>query len=336
MATMADVARSAGVSVATVSHVLNGTRFVREETRQRVLQAIEQAGYIHNTLARSLATAKTRTVALALSAISNPYFMDLVHAAEVHVRQAGFMMFLADTHDRPDEELRVVQAMHQRRVDGFLLAPSPDPERQALQYLERHRVPTVLVDRMPSNRFDQVGTENVEATSQLVEHLAALGHRRIAFVSGLEGLATTTERVQGYRLGLDRSGLPYEARLVRTGASDVEPARDAVHRMLAATDPPSALVVANNRMTIGAMRAVRELGLRVPDDLALVAFDDFEWADLFQPRLTTIAQPTYALGAQAVRMLLERIAEPDRAPRSVRLTPQFVHRESCGCREKER
>jgi LacI family transcriptional regulator len=331
MVTMTDVARQAGVSIATVSHVLNGTRYVRDETRRLVLDAIDQTGYVHNTIARSLVTANTRTVGLAISAMSNPYFMDLVHAIETEIRQAGYTLLLADTLDDPEEELRVIETLYQRRVDGILCAPSGDPHRRALNYLANHNLPTVLVDRLASDRFDQVGTENREATSQLVEHLAARGHRRVALLRGLEGLATTIERLDGYRLGLERSGLPYDTRLVGSGASEVEPACAAVHQLVALPEPPTGIVAANNRMTIGAMRALRELGLAVPQDIALVSFDDFEWADLFHPRLTVIAQPIHEMGARAVRLLLDRLAEPQQPPRTVQLTPQFIHRESCGC-----
>jgi LacI family transcriptional regulator len=328
---MIDVARRAGVSIATVSHVLNETRFVREETRARVLDAIEQTGYTHNTIARSLATSSTRTLGLAISAISNPYFIDLVHSIEEGARRAGYTLLLAGTRDDPDEELRIVQALHQRRVDGFLLAPTADPDRRALRYLADRNLPTVLVDRLAWDRFDQIGSENREATSQLVEHLASLGHRRIAFVRGLEGLTTTAERVDGYRLGLDRSGLRYDPGLVASGASDSDAAQVAVRDLMAREEPPTAIVAANNRMTIGVMTALRELGMSVPRDVALVSFDDFEWADVFHPRLTVIAQPIDEMGTQAVRMLMERLADPELPPRTVQLTPTFVHRESCGC-----
>jgi LacI family transcriptional regulator len=331
MVTMATVARRAGVSIATVSHVLNGTRYVREETRRLVLDAIDETGYIHNTIARSLVTASTRTVGLAISAISNPYFMDLVHVIETEIRRAGYTLLLADTRDDPDEELHVIQSLHQRRVDGYLLAPAADRDRGALRYLAAQELPAVLVDRLAWDRFDQVGTENRQATSKLVEHLASTGHRRIALLCGLDGLTTTTERLDGYRLGLERSGLPHDPRLVASGASDIDPACSAVHHLLALPEPPTAIVAANNRMTIGAMKGLRDLGLAVPDNIALVSFDDFEWADLFHPRLTVIAQPIPDIGAEAVRLLLNRLSEPQRPPQTLQLAPRLIHRESCGC-----
>ncbi|MGN6245676.1 MAG: LacI family DNA-binding transcriptional regulator [Motilibacteraceae bacterium] len=328
---MNDVAREAGVSTTTVSHVLNGTRAVAEPTRQRVLEVIDQLGYTHNTIARSLATASTLTIGVAISAISNPYFIDLVHALEAEISAAGYLLLLADTKDDPVEELRVIRSLHARRVDGYVVAPSAEREPPALRYLLDRGLPTVLIDRLADEQFDQIGVENRDATAGLVEHLAGIGHRRIGMICGQEGLTTTDERLAGYRLGLERSRLPYDPALVITGSSDVEPARDAVHRLRALPEPPTALVAANNRMTIGAMAALHDLGLTVPDDVALVCFDDFEWADLFHPRLTVVAQPIERIGAEAAKLLLSRLKEPDRPPRTVQLAPTFVHRESCGC-----
>jgi LacI family transcriptional regulator len=191
----------------------------------------------------------------------------------------------------------------------------------------------VLVDRLVPQDFDQVGTENEEPTAVLVEHLAELGHRRIGMVAGLGGLSTSEERLRGYQVGLGRRGLAFDPALVETGASRIEPGREAVFRLLALPDPPTALVVANNLMTIGAMRALRDAGARVPQDVALTSFDDFDWADLFSPRLTTVAQPCYDLGAEAVRLLLARLADPSRPSQTVRLTPRLMHRDSCGCGE---
>lgn len=331
MATMNDVARAAGVSTTTVSHLLNGTRPVAEPTRQRILEVIDQLGYTHNTLARSLATASTLTIGVAISAISNPYFIDLVHTLEAEISAAGYLLLLADTKDDQAEELRVVRSLHARRVDGYVVAPSAGPEPPALRYLLDRGLPTVLVDRLADDRFDQVGVENRESTAGLVAHLAGRGHRRIAMICGQEGLSTTEERVAGYRLGLERSGLPYDADLLVTGLGDVEPARAAVRRVCGLAEPPTALLTANNRMTIGAMAGLHELGLGVPDHIALACFDDFEWADLFHPRLTVVAQPIARIGAEAARLLLARLREPDRSPQTVQVPGTFVHRESCGC-----
>jgi LacI family transcriptional regulator len=331
MVTMADVARAAGVSISTVSHVVNGTRRVSEKAERAVREALEATGYTHDRIARSLATGRTRTIGLAMSAISNQYFAELAHAIDREAAHAGYTLLLADTHDESERELRATMDLVGRRVDGVILAPSAKPAA-ALELLRKRAVATVLIDRFVPVELDQIATENIGPTARLVAHLAELGHERIGMIAGLEGLATSEERIEGYCRGVASSSLSFDPELVARGDSDAEPARAAAHRLLRLERPPTAVVVTNNRMTIGVMRALREAGLRVPDDIALVAFDDFEWADLFHPRLTTIAQATTQLGEQAVTMLLSRLANPELLARKVRLEPMFVHRESCGCR----
>ncbi|MFB7509076.1 LacI family DNA-binding transcriptional regulator [Streptomyces broussonetiae] len=354
MATMADVARSAGVSVATVSHVLNGTRPVLPHTRQAVLDAIDTLGYTPNTLARSLVTSRTRSIGLAVSAISNPYFTEILQGVEAAALEAGYSLLIADPHDDPGHERKVAQLLHERRVDGMIVAPSAHPH-DLVGYLRRHRVPTVFLDRVIEAHVldgtspggeggtatdggmpwcDQVCTESAAPTALLVTHLAAVGHRRIGMVAGLPGLSTTEERVCGYLDGLSSAGLAHDERLVVSGNSESAGAEQATATLLALPDPPTALVTANNAMTIGTLRALHRQGLSVPDDIALGCFDDFAWADLFSPRLTAIAQPSRELGARAVRVLLDRLREPRRPARTVRLPCALVHRTSCGCPEQ--
>ncbi|CAL9567372.1 LacI family DNA-binding transcriptional regulator [Streptomyces sp. enrichment culture] len=383
MATMADVARRAGVSVATVSHVLNGTRPVLPHTRQAVQDAVEELGYTRNTLARSLVTSRTRSIGLAVSAISNPYFTEILQGVEAAALEHGYSLLIADPHDDPEHELRAARLLHERRVDGVIVAPSPRPHG-LVDHLTRHRVPAVFLDRLvappagqapddgprgdgaprggrsvigdgappggrsvvgdgpvlpregPGSaqdgpRFDQVCAENTEPTARLVTHLAGLGHRRIGMVAGLPGLSTTDERITGYRDGLTAAGLPFDERLLVHGDSESAGGERATGRLLASGSSPTALVTANNAMTIGALRALRTHGLAVPDDLALCCFDDFAWADLFSPRLTAIAQPSREMGIRAVEVLLDRLAAPDAPARTVRLPCTFVHRTSCGC-----
>ncbi|MGV9342572.1 LacI family DNA-binding transcriptional regulator [Streptomyces sp. NPDC003688] len=368
MPTMADVARRAGVSVATVSHVLNDTRPVLPHTRQAVLDAVDALGYTPNTLARSLVTSRTRSIGLAVSAISNPYFTEILQGVEAAALAEGYSLLIADPHDDPEHELKVVQLLHERRVDGMIVAPSARPD-ELVAYLRRQAVPTVFLDRVitrddddgsgsgdgdgevaeraaepgsidqltsQAGGFDQVCAENSEPMARLVTHLAGLGHRRIGLIAGLPGLSTTSERITGYRRGLAAAGLPYDADLVVSGSSESAAAEHATADLLSRPAAPTALVTANNAMTIGTLRALRERGLSVPGDIALCSFDDFAWADLFSPRLTAVAQPSREMGARAVQVLLDRLTAPDRPTRTVRLPCAFVHRTSCGCPEEVR
>lgn len=326
---MADVARAAGVSISTVSHVLNKTRTVSPDTARAVQDAVAACGYVPEKVARQH-SAGFGTIGLAMSAMSNPYFSDVVHGIDRHAATAGYSLLLADTHDDGDTELRAVGELLRRKVGAIILAPSGHAER-TLTYVRQAEVPVVVLDRFVKEDVDQIGVENVEATAQLVDHLAEIGHRRIAMIAGHTGIATTTERVRGYRLGLSRNDIPADPAYVVSGDSHAEPAERAIADLLALPEPPTAVVVGNNRMTIGAMRGLRAAGKSVPVDIALVAFDDFEWSDLFHPRLTAIAQPTLAIGEQAFGLAMSRMENPDLPPRRVLIRPTFMHRESCGC-----
>jgi LacI family transcriptional regulator len=328
--TIVDVARKAGVSVSTVSHVVNHTRRVLPETRKLVEAAIASVGYQTNTLARSLKTATTKSVGIAISAISNPYFSDIICAIETECARLGLMVFLSDTHDDPERELNVVKALHQRRVDGIILAPSPDPLERTLRYIEAAGIPCVLVDRMPNERFDQVGVKNCEAMALLIAHLASYGHRRIGFIAGHPGFATTLERIAGYRSALAAHGLEFDAALLVTGNATTAAASASTHALMALPHPPTALAAGNNMATIGAMRALRALRLEVPADISIVGIDDFEWADCFEPRLTVVAQPCEEIGRRAVALLTERIASAGGARRTIRLDGALIKRNSCG------
>ncbi|WP_316248170.1 LacI family DNA-binding transcriptional regulator [Streptomyces sp. TRM49041] len=327
---MTEVARAAGVSIATVSYVVNGTRPVGEETRRKVEEAIVRTGYTPNTLARALAMSRTSSIGVVVSAITNPFFAGVLAGVDQAAVSAGLTVLLADSHDEPEREFEVVRSLRQRRVDGIILAASVSPGR-TLDHLRASEMPTVLVDRLVDDRFDQIGPENEEATVSLVGHFATLGHSRIALISGRAGLGTSRERLAGYRLGLARNGLDYHPSLVAEGNSDIPGGHAALERLLAADAPPTALIVGNNAMVIGAMQALRKAGLSIPDDMALASYDDLPGADLFDPPLTAFAQPCDTLGERAVQLLLDRLAHPDAKPRVERLEPRLMHRRSCGC-----
>lgn len=328
MTTLAEVARTAGVSVSTVSHVVNGTRYVSPGKAKLVNDAIAAVGYFPNTLARSLKLASTSSVGLAISALSNPYFSDIICAVEAECARLGLMVFLSDTQDDPEKEIAVIRALHQRRVDGIIFAPSAAPG-PALDYLAQRGVPCVLIDRMADPRFDQIGVDNFKAMQALVDHVVSLGHRHVGFVAGQPGFATTVERIAGFQAALQARGISVAPDAVVTGNTTTACATAAAHRLLSQSRPPSVIVTGNNLATIGVMRAVRERGLTVPDDLSLVGIDDFEWADFFEPRLTLVEQPCNELGRQAAALLVERIASPNGIRRSVRLEPNLRVRASC-------
>jgi LacI family transcriptional regulator len=327
---MADIARLAGVSVTTVSHVVNGTRPVSEARSQAVRDAIAKMGYVPDNVVRSMRTTGTRVVGVAMSAMTNPHFGTVLHGIEQAASRAGYSLMLTETHDERHGEMRAVAELLNRHVEAVILAPTAHAEA-AIEHARRRQVPIVLLDRaLPGLEVDQIVGENVEPTAELVDHLAAIGHRRIGMVTGRSGLTTTSERVEGFKQGLRRNGLRVRTAHIVSGESSAEGAHLAVLDLMRQGQPPTALVVGNNSMTIGTVRAARELRMSVPGDLAIVSFDDFEWADLFDPRLTVMAQPTEAMGEQAFELVRTRLENPGTPPRTVVLKPRLIHRDSCG------
>jgi LacI family transcriptional regulator len=329
--TMGDVARIAGVSASTVSHVLNGTRKVDAATRSRVEAAIEKTGYRRNVVARSLAAGRTHTVGLSISALTNPYFGNLVHTLERALSDAGYVLIVGDSHDDVDSEKRVTDSLLDRKVDGMIVAPAAGSERVTLPAIARSGTPLVLIDRSVDAGCDRVGPENFSSARSLTEHLLDLGHRRIGVVRGLAGISSTTERFDGYAAALAGRGIAVDAALVLDGDSSTDVAEREVFSLMSGKDRPSALVSMNNSMTIGTLKAVRRLGLSIPADVAFVCYDDFEWADLFEPRLTAAAQDVETIGVTAVELLLRRIRGVGEAPQHVRVPTTVHHRTSCGC-----
>ncbi|GAA3328922.1 LacI family DNA-binding transcriptional regulator [Paeniglutamicibacter sulfureus] len=331
--TMNDVARIAGVSGSTVSHVLNGTRAVRETTRIKVLAAIESTGYRRNGLARSLAMQRTQTLGLAISVLSNPYFGSLVNTIEKVATTAGYNIVLADTHDDPERESRTIGTLLDRQIDGLILAPAGGSHgrHDTLEMVRASRTPMVLIDRFLDFPCDQYAPENYEPVKRLTAHLLELGHRKIAAIIGARGLSTTVERRDGFYAAVAEAGVERSQVLFEEGHSTAEGGHAAMARLLQSVEPPTAIVSMNNAMTIGVMKALRDAGLRVPRDVALVGFDDFEWADSFEPRLTTMAQDVETMGAEAVQMLLDRIVGSDAPFARHSIAPFMRHRNSCGC-----
>ena len=331
MKTMGDVARIAGVSASTVSHVLNGTRKVNNATRLRVEAAIEETGYRRNGVARSLAAGRSHTVGLSISALTNPYFGSLVHAVERALSDAGYVLIVGDSHDDVTSEQRVTGSLLDRQVDGMIVAPAAGSERATLPEITRTGTPLVLIDRGVDAGCDQVGPENFSSARSLTAHLLDLGHRRIAVVRGLAGISSTIERFDGYCTALTDRGIAVDPALVLDGESNTDVAEREVHALMSRTDRPAALVSLNNAMTIGTLKALRGLDLSIPGDVAFCCYDDFEWSDLFQPRLTAAAQDVETIGVTAVELLLRRIRGNDDAPQQIRVPTTFHHRNSCGC-----
>ena len=327
MATIKDVARAARVSVTTVSHVVNKTRFVSEDGRNRVEQAIRELGYVPSAVARSLQRSATNTLGMLIPNSSNPYFAEIVRGIEDRCFGAGYNLVLCNTDDEPRRQGMVLQVLAERRVDGLIVVSSgEDPALPDL--LAGLRMPTVMVDReIDTLPCDLVETAHMQGALLAVQHLTALGHRRIACIGGPAGVATADQRAEGWRMALAGLGLP-SAGLLQPGDFTSEGGYAAMHAILRRTPRPSAVFVANDLMAIGALCAAHECGVAVPDELSLVGFDDIELARFACPPLTTVAQPKQRIAAMAVDMLLERIEGRRQDVRKVVLQPELRVRAS--------
>ena len=334
--TIIDIAREAGVSKSTVSRVLNGQNGVSEQARYQVLQAARRLGYTPNGLARGLSGRHTAMVGFVLSDISNPFFPELARGIEDVAREMGYTVLFANTDGRPDREHEAVRLLVERRVDGIVFA-SVTRETDCLRWLREVGIPFALAGRSTDDPdVDSVVVDNVAGGRMATEHLLGLGHSRVAFIGGPRNVSASVERFEGYRQAFRARNLEVDPRLVRWADFRQSGGYVAALELLQGTgEPPTALFAANDQMAIGALDAALELGLEVPDQLALVGFDDIPVAGLRALQLTTVAQPKYEIGSLAMRMVAGRIEERRRrlaggGARRVVLAPSLVVRRTCG------
>lgn len=323
-----DVARLAGVSTATVSRALSGPDGgVRPSTRARVLAAAEELGYQPNRLPLYLKNRSVQTIGFIVNDIANPFYTAIARGCEDVLRGAGYSLILASTDEDLSREASVLADMEAERLAGIIITPAGAPTDQLRRMVARG-TPIVSLDREPGIRLDTVGVDNETAAYDAVRHLTSLGHRRIGVVAGPDAIGAAQDRLAGYRRALRDAGIePDPSLVVRGNLREDGGTRGAL--ALFALDPrPTALFSINNLTTIGVLHAARRSGLRLPDDLSLVGFDDIPTGELLEPPLTVIVQPTYQLGARAAELLLRRIMEPDAPVTEVVLHAALVIRGS--------
>ena len=325
-----DVARHARVSVFTVSAVVNNNGQVSPTLRRRVETAVQKLNYRPNLLARGLAKRQTFTIGIVLRDIVNPFFPLLVRGAEDAAQKAGYSVLLCNSDDQRDKEEQYLELLLSKRVDGILLNKAPGHLSTSLRrLLADSKVPVVMLMRTsPDLKGDAVVTDDEKGAFEAVSHLARLGHRRIALVSGPMSVSNGKARWHGFRKALDANGLQYEPELVIEGDYHIESGYRAGLSLL--PRQPNAIFVANYLMTVGVMKAAEEMGLSCPADFGLASFDDYPWLSCFRPRLTTVELPKYEIGAAAVQMLLDRISGKHTRFALLKLPPELRVRESCG------
>lgn len=324
--TMKDVAERVGVSVQTISAVINNKPGITEETRARVLEAVQQLGYRPYSIARSLRTGRTRTIALIVSDIANPSFATMASAAEDYAHTFGYSLLVFNTHDDSERENSYIRTASQSWIDGVLFVSAAD-QMTSLDAFQAANIPPVAIDRIPEH-YDgpSVTLDNVKAGSIAAEHLMNLGHTSIAHISGPMKLRLARERRNGFLQALADRGL--SPGMVNEGDWTCESGYTAMRLILKSHPRPTAVFAANDRMAIGAMQAIYEAGLCVPGDLSIVGLDDIEVAAYQIPPLTTIRQPFAELGTRAVRLLLEIIETGQTNPRQIVIDPLLIVRQS--------
>ena len=335
MASIRDVAKKAGVSVSTVSHVINNTRFVSEETRTKVLAAMEALNYTPNRLASSLRRKdkRTNTLGLLIPDSTNPFFAEVLRGVEDASFEAGYNVFLCNSDDNPKKELNYIEVLLGKQIDGIILV-SAGSHADSLEALDKGDIAAVVVDReVTGAKTDSVmvdKTGGYQATKYLIE----MGRTRIGCITGPSLLTPSAARVEGFRKALMEYNLQVDDDLIVMGDFRAQSGYHATLELLGGNQPPTAIFTCNDMMAVGALHAADELGLNVPRDISIIGFDDITLASYTIPPLTTIAQPSHEIGLLAAEMVIERIQNPNNTRRSEILTTKLVVRKSCQDLEK--
>ena len=327
--TMIEVAKLAKVSISTVSHVINKTRFVNNSTRQKVLKAIDEIGYHPNIIARSLRRKRTNTVGLVISNIANPFFPEVVRGIEKQLIRKGYSIILTNTDDDIEKEKELVTILYGKRVDGFIIVPAGG-ESKHIESLIQLKIPIVLLDRQINKlKLDAVLVDNEGGAEKLTEHLISLGHKRIAIIS-FPSISTGKERLEGYLKALKKHSLSVDKGLIKRGGFKPEDGYSLTLELLSLSSPPTAILACNNIVGLGAMNALQERKVQIPDEMGLVIFDDLPWFRHLNPSFTVVAQPTSKMGEMAAKFLLEQMRRGRKRPKKVILEVELRVRQSAG------
>jgi LacI family transcriptional regulator len=330
--TIKHIADRVGVSYATVSRALNGKYGVKADTRARVLAVADELNYRPNAIARGLVKNQTHTLGLVIPDITNPFFPEVARGIEDGAQEAGYSLFLCNTNWEEAREVSYLRLLVEKRVDGIVIAPITDKDAELEQALGPG-LPLVYVSRTPRNtRRGFVVIDNARGGFLATEHLIRQGYASIGFIGALEGSLTVDERLEGYKLALAQYGLPLEERYLLFGDFKRETGYNLIRRLIESGEAPRAVFAENDLLALGVIQGARELGLAVPQDLAVIGFDDIPFASFPEVQLSTIAQPKYEMGKTAVRMLIAAIAAGPQAgepgERQVILEPELIVRRS--------
>ena len=331
----ADVASQANVSRASVSAVMNHSRPVSPRMRQRVLQAMHDLGYEPDAIARSLKLRRTHTIGMLAANIFSPFYPAVARGAEDCALEHHYTMFFNSTDEKTSLQAQGIRLLLGRRVDGLILAPAAGTEPSMLQGLEASGIPTVLVDRtLAGTEFGSVTVDNETAAYRAVAHLIESGRRRIACLAIPTTVTTGRDRVAGFLRACADAGLSPAPELIRSVSLTVADGLSQASELLSMKPRPDAIFATNHSATLAALEALDALGVAVPDEVALVGFDDMPWLALMRPSVTAIWQPMYEIGYRAVEQTIRLIEDPESGPVQTVLLTSLVERESCGCQRR--
>lgn len=326
MTTMKDIARLAQVSTSTVSHVINNSRFVSEEIRAKVMDVIQQLNYTPSSLARSLKIKETKTIGMLVTASQNPFFAEIVRAVEQYCHQHHYHLILSNTDGDLDRLSQNLQMLIQKQVDGLLLMCA-DSRKQALQL--DLPLPSVIMDWWPSELNADKIFENSEYGGYLAtKALIKAGHRAIAIITGSLRKSLAQNRLKGYQKALAETGITARSEWIIESHFDFAGGIDGMNRLLALNEKPSAVFACSDTIAVGVYQALWAVGLRVPQDISVVGYDDIELAKYLSPPLSTVSQPKAELSKLAVETLLKRIKNPNAEKQTLLLTPEYIQRQS--------
>lgn len=324
-----EVARLAKVSTATVSRVVNNYPHINEATRRRVLKAMRRLNYQPNRVARRLRMKRTQTIGLIVADITNPYYAEMIQSIEEFAYANQYGMLLSNTNEDPDKEKRYIDLLLKEQVAGIIFSPVNEDFVFSDRDQVKHTAVVAIDRRLNKIAVDTVLVNNERGAKEATEYLIRLGHRRIGLITGPSQLTTGRERQLGYERAMMENGLKPDKALIKVGNFKQASGYEKAAELLGLKDPPSAIFVTNNLMTLGALNAIHEKGLNIPADISILGFDDLYWAPSLNPPLTAVAQPTYDLGRNAAELLFRRIANGTGTPVEINLPPTLIIRDSC-------
>lgn len=330
-ATLREVAVLAGVSTATVSNVLNDTKYVSDEIKKKVKLASEELNYEINTVAKSLRVKESRTIGLLISDIANPFFSSVVRGIEEELAKSNYSLLLCNTDSNIEKEDNYLKVLIGKRIDGLIVS-SAGNSGEYFKSLKNTGVPIVFLNRCPDfMTFDVIMTNNIKGAYSATEHLIRHEYRKIAIITGTLSISTGKDRLIGYKRALEDYGISECNLLIKEGNFGIDSGYKMMKELMLQDEKPDAVFISNNSMTLGAYKYLKEEAYSIPDDIALLGYDDSDWAELFEPPITTVRQPSYEIGTQAAKLIVGRIVNKHIKKEIMYMDTQLIIRKSCGC-----